>query len=115
MSLRIQKINAHIQNTLSSFLQRELSLKSGVFITVVKVDTTRDLRYARVFVSVFPESEASYAMETLKHEKSTLQKELHKNMHVKILPKISFILDDTEVRADVVEQLFRKIEEEKGL
>jgi ribosome-binding factor A len=113
MTQRITKINPHIQDILSGLFTKELSLKPGVFLTIVKVDTSKDLRYARVFVSAFPNEEKGYALQTLLHEKSRLQKELHKKLSTKILPKISFILDETESHADEVERLFQIIKKEK--
>ncbi len=112
MPKRIDKINPLIQDILSKLIAKEISLKPAVFITVAKVDTSRDLRYARVFVSVFPDTERDYAFQTILHERSKLQKLLHQELSTKILPKISFILDETESRADEIERLFQEIKEE---
>ena len=54
MSERIQKINKLIKRHLGEIFLKELSLKPGLFLTVSKVDTTPDLRYTQVFISVFP-------------------------------------------------------------
>lgn len=113
MSKRIEKINPLIQDILSKLLAKETSLKPGVFVTITKVDTSRDLRYARVSVSVFPDTERDYAFQTVLHERPKLQKLLHQELSTKILPKISFILDETESRADKIEQLFQQIKEEE--
>ncbi len=110
MSDRIRKINNLIQQEISRLFTRELSLKPGVFLTVSRVRTTRDLRKADIFVSIFPATEVHYAMKTLEHEHHHLQKALHKKMQTKILPKISFTYDDTEERADVVEKIFHDLD-----
>lgn len=112
MPQRIDKINPLLQTILGKLFQKELSLKPGVFTTLVKVDTSRDLRYARVFVSVFPDTEKEYVLQTLLHERGRLQRALNKELSTKILPKISFSLDDTESRADEVEHLFQQIKKE---
>lgn len=113
MKQRLQRINSLIQSILSEFLAKHLALKPGVFITLVKVDTSKDLRYARIFISVFPDSEKTYGFQTILHEQSRIQKTLHTHLSTKILPKISFILDETESRADMVERLFQEIKKEK--
>lgn len=113
MKQRLQRINSLIQTTLSDFCIKELSLKSGVLITIMKVDTSKDLRYARIFISVFPNSEREYGFRTILHEQSKIQKALHQRLFTKILPKISFTLDETELRADIVERLFQEIKKEK--
>lgn len=113
MTDRIAKVNSLIGQLMATLLQRELSLKPGVFLTIAKVTTTRDLRHCTVSVSVFPESERDYAMQTLRHEHGNLQRALHGELAMKVLPRISFAYDDTESRADVVEHLFRAIAAEE--
>ena len=109
MNQRIQKINALVQQAISEILPRELSLKSGVFLSVAKVDTTPDLRYTRIFISVFPFKESNYAMKTLSKEMFRLQGALNKKLHMKPLPRLKFILDDTEEHADVIEKILLEI------
>jgi len=105
MSQRIQKINSLIRKHIAEILIKDLSLKSGVFLTVSKVDTTPDLRYTRVFLSVFPEKETHYVEETLKKEAYLLQGALNKKLHMKPLPKLVFKTDATEVEADKIEKI----------
>lgn len=109
MSERIQKINILIKKTVSEILTRELSLKSGVFLTVVKVDTSSDLRYTKVFISIFPEKETEYVKTSLKNGLYHIQGILNKKLHMKPIPRIKFSVDTTEVEADVIEKILREI------
>lgn len=106
---RIVKINDLIRTLLGEIMQRELSLKVGVFITIAKVDTTRDLRYTRMFVSVFPEQETRYVSETLKKELPRIQKALYQKLSMKPLPKLSFVIDKTAQKADEIEKILKDI------
>ena len=109
MSFRISKINNLIKQQIAEAISRELSLKPGVFLTISKVDTSNDLRYTRIFISVFPEKETGYALETLKKETYFLQGKLNKKLFIKTVPKIEFVLDTTEVEADRVEKLLNDV------
>jgi len=109
MFRRINKINSLIKQQMSQILFRELNLKPGVFLTVSKVDTTKDLRYTRVFVSVFPESETDYASKTLEKELYPLQKELSKRIKIKTLPRVEFKIDTTEAKADKIEKILKQL------
>lgn len=109
MPNRIEKINALVQRNLGEIITRELSLKAGVFLTIAKVDTTPDLRYTRVFVSIFPEKERAYAMKALQNEIYTLQGALNKTLSMKPLPKIEFKIDLTESKADEVEKILKQL------
>lgn len=106
---RIPKVNELIRKYVSDIILRELSLKSGVFVTIAKVDTSPDLRYTRVFVSVFPENEFGYTMKTLEKEQSTIQKKLNKKLQMKPLPRLEFRSDFTESKADEIEKLLKEI------
>lgn len=108
-SLRITKVNELVRKHLGEIMERELSLKPGVFITIAKVDTSKDLRYTRMFVSVFPEQEAHYVSETLKKELPQLQKKLHGKLYMKPLPRLSFEIDRTEEEADKVEKILKDL------
>lgn len=113
MSFRIQKINSLIREQISEIFNQELDLKPGVFITVLKVDTTSDLRYTNLFISVFPEKEGNYIMTALKNERGNIQKKLSQRLHIKMIPKVVFKIDNTEAQADEIEKILREIEEDK--
>jgi ribosome-binding factor A len=109
MNFRISKINELVRQQVSEIISRELNLKPGVFLTIAKVDTSRDLRYTRIFISIFPERDINYAIETLKKETHLIQGKLNKKLFIKIVPKIEFIVDTTELKADEVEKLLNDI------
>jgi len=109
MPKRIEKVNELIKKYLGEILLRNLDLKSGVFVTIAKVDTTPDLRYTRVFVSIFPEKDTDYALKTFNKELYKIQGFLNRKLSMKPLPKIEFKLDLTESKADEIEKLFQEI------
>lgn len=113
MSERIEKINDFIRDNLSLIIQKELSIKKGVFISIIKVDTTLDFDSSKVLVSVFPQDQRDYAMKTLKKEIYRLQGALNKNLNIRKLPKIEFVLDKTQEKVERLETVFKKIKEEE--
>jgi len=108
--MRITKVNEQIRKLLGEIMERELSLKPGVIITIAKIDTSKDLRYTRMFISVFPESETRYVSETLKKELSGIQKNLYAKLYMRPMPKLSFEIDTTEQEADKVEKILKSLE-----
>lgn len=109
MSSRINRVNELIRTAIAEIISREIDLPPGVFATVVKVDTSRDLRYARVFVSVFPEKKFGKTMEFLRKKVYSVQGLLNKQLHMKPLPRIEFVADFTEVEADKIEKLLKEL------
>lgn len=109
MANRIEKINSLIKQQISEIISRELNIKPGVFLTVSKVDTTKDIRYTKIFVSVFPEKETKYALKTLENEIYNLQGILNKKLHLKNFPKIEFVIDTTGIKADEIEKTLKQL------
>ena len=106
---RVDRINEQIKRYVSEIILKELSFKKDVFVTISKVDTSPDLRYTRVFASVFPEKDFDYAIKTLEKERGQIQKSLYKKLQIKILPKLDFRRDFTESKADKIEKLLKEI------
>ena len=106
MADRMRKVNSVIAQELTLLMQRQVDFKPGVFVTIAKVDTASDFSVSKVFVSVFPTSEQDYGMKTLGHERHKLQKILHKKLHLKVLPKISFIYSEVGDHVDALEEQF---------
>lgn len=104
----MRKVNSVILREISDLIMKIVDFKSGIFVTISKVDTTSDLRYTRIFVRVFPQSEIDYSMKTLEHERIAIQKVLHKRLHLKVLPKISFVHDKTGDDVDELEKLLHE-------
>jgi len=104
----MRKVNSVIKREVSELIMKNVDFKPSVFVTISKVDTTNDLRYTRIFVRVFPHIDIDYAMKTLEHEKFVIQKALHKRLHLKILPKVSFVHDKTGDDVDELERLLQE-------
>jgi ribosome-binding factor A len=115
MSFRIDQINELVKRNMGEIISRELSLKPGIFITITKVDTARDLGYSHIFISIFPEKETGYVIKTLKNELYNIQGILNRKLHLKKLPHIEFRIDMTESKADEIEKIFKKLENESRI
>lgn len=106
---RVDRVNELIKESLAKIIHEEADIPPGIFLTVVKVDTSKDLRYARVFVSVFPEKHFGKTMESLEKKIYMLQGSLNKKLHMRPLPRIEFMADKTEVEADKIERILKSV------
>jgi len=109
MPTRLNRVNELIRTTVAEIIAREVELPLGNFVTVARVDTTRDLRYARVFVSVFPENKFGKTLELLRKSLYLIQGTLNKKLHMKPLPRIELVADRTEAEADKIEKLLKEL------
>lgn len=93
MSDRIRKLNHLIQHEIAPLLLQEIDESRFGLITVKKVETSRDLSIAKVWVSCMFNAE-EFEKEAKLHVYK-IQQALNKYMYSKKVPKIIFKNDDT--------------------
>ena len=104
---RINRINEEIQKELSSLFRtlKDPRVQGGM-VTVTHVDTTSDLRYAKVFVSVLDKSQEKDVVKGLKSASGYLRRELGAALRLRYTPELQFIADDSiEQGAHILELL----------
>jgi len=94
---RIGRINEDIQRTLSELIRRlkDPRVSSVGMVSIIRVDTTGDLRYARVWVSVLDKSQEKDVMRGLKSASGFLRRELGRTLNLRYTPELQFIADDS--------------------
>ena len=95
-SNRIGRINEEIQKELADLL-RELKdpRVQATMISLTRVETTPDLRYAKVYASFLDESKAKDALKGLKSASGYLRRELGRNLQLRYTPELVWELDDS--------------------
>jgi ribosome-binding factor A len=112
VSQRIEKVQKVAREVLGEAIQSLKDPRIG-FATVTAVRVTQDLRYARVLVSVMgSEEEQETTMAGLRSASSHLRLELGKEMRIKYVPELDFVLDTGPATAERVEELIKKIHDE---
>lgn len=104
---RIGRINEEIQRELSALLRtlKDPRLQSGL-LTVTHVDTTSDLRYAKIYVSALDKSQERDMMRGLRSASGYLRRELGATLRLRYTPELQFIADDSiEQGAHILEML----------
>ena len=106
-SNRIGRINEEIQRELSGLIRalKDPRLQNGL-LTVTHVDTTSDLRYARIFVSALDKSKEKEMLKGLKSAAGYLRRELGAALQLRYTPELHFVADDSiEQGAHILEML----------
>ena len=93
---RIGRINEEIQKELSSLIR---TLKDprvqNAMISITTVDTTGDLRYAKVYVSVLQKERAREVLKGLKSAGGFLRREIGQKLQLRYTPELVFVEDDS--------------------
>ena len=92
---RIDRINEEIQRELAALIPMVKDPRVTGMISVMAVDTTTDLRYARVFISILDKSDEQQVMRGLKSASGWLRRELGHRLQLRYTPELSFVLDES--------------------
>ena len=93
---RMRRVNEALREVLSARIAEGLKDPRIGFVTVTAVETSPDLRHARVFVSVLGNKQQQEdSLAGLQHAHGVLQAEIAKLTHIKRTPELKFVYDET--------------------
>ena len=94
-SNRIGRINEEIQRELSALIRTVKDPRVKGLISITAVDTTSDLKYAKVYVSVLDKSDVREVVKGLKSAGGYLRRELGQALQLRYTPELTFTPDDS--------------------
>ena len=111
---RMRRVDEAMREVLSGAITSELKDPRVGFVTVTAVETSPDLRHARVFVSVLGDSGVRRrSMDGLRSAHGYLQRRVADELHLKHTPTLEFAYDDTAERGQRIQQLLAEGEEHR--
>jgi len=109
MSQRLEKINELIHHKLSVIISQELEFPANSLVTITRVETSPDIKYCKVYISVLPDNLRGTCLETLGKNSHRLHKILKKAMLTKFTPNLKFLIDEQEIFASKIDNLLDEI------
>ena len=95
---RSDRLASQIQRELARLIQSGLKDPRLAAPSILEVQVSKDLAYAKVFFSVLNAEDAAGCLEALNRASGFLQREIGKQLKSRLTPKLSFIYDDTDIR-----------------
>jgi ribosome-binding factor A len=103
---RADRVNALLQRELATLISEELRDPRISFPTVTSVETTKDLKTARVFVSVLGGGDAvASTMRALNEARPYIRHEVGERTDLRFVPEIEFVSDRSAARAARISKL----------
>lgn len=109
-SNRIEKLNSLLQQLIGQIILPYLSEQDG-FATINKVETSRDGRWAKVWVSIVG-GDDNQIMKTIEKNIYDIQGELNRQVDLKLVPRLQFFLDTSPRYAQHINELIEEIHQE---
>lgn len=94
---RLSRINDEILRELSQIIRTEVKdPRIGTMTSIIRVETTQDLKYCKVFVSVLGnDEEKDSVMKGLKNAGGFIRHLLAERLNLRYTPELTFKLDDS--------------------
>jgi ribosome-binding factor A len=113
VNYRNGRINEEIKKEVSNTIQNKIKdPRKSAMVSVTNVETTKDLSYTKVFVSIFGNELAKKeTLQALKSSTGLMRKEIGAHVKLRHVPQVIIELDETIDKAIHLEGLFNKIKE----
>jgi ribosome-binding factor A len=114
MTRRADRINGLLRQEISHLLSREIKdPRLNGIISITEVQTSSDLRSARVFVSVLGDQDAKdAALDGIQSAASFLRRSLRDRLKLRYVPFLKFALDESIADADAVLRVLDRFQDE---
>ena len=109
-SNRIGRINEEIQRELSALIPAVKDPRVSGMISVTAVETTPDLRYAKVYISVLDKGDCAQVLKGLRSASGYLRRELGRTLQLRYTPELQFLPDDSIQHGAHILEMLRDIE-----
>lgn len=104
------RINEAVREEMSMILRDLKDPRVDLMTSIVKTDTTRDLKYCKVYVSVLGSDEKKAEVQAaLKSANGFIRRELARRLNLRNTPELTFILDDSIEYSIHMEERFKEV------
>jgi ribosome-binding factor A len=105
---RLDRVNQLVKEEISMILQRELKDPRLGFVTVTEVDTSKDLRQAKIFVSVLGgDDQWKSSMAALTSARGFIRNWLRQHLDLRVTPELTFHPDRSMEHAARIQALLK--------
>ncbi|MBU2044825.1 MAG: 30S ribosome-binding factor RbfA [Candidatus Omnitrophica bacterium] len=108
----MNKVDQELRKRITEVIQQEIDDPAMDFLSVTRVKTTTDLQESKVYYSLLDDSQYEKAQILLDKMRGFIRSSLGKRIHLKIIPQLRFIPDET-IKYSV--DVYKKLEDLKKL
>lgn len=117
-SNRMARVDEELKRELSNIINYEVKNSNVTgMISVTKVKTSPDLKYARVSVSIINSKNAKQTLAGLKAASGFIRSRIAEKMNLRVTPELVFELDESLVYGEkidrILEQVMKEIDQNK--
>lgn len=109
---RLGRINEELKREISQVINYEMTNTNVTgMISVTRVKISPDLRYAKVYVSIFNSKNVKKTLEGLKKSEGFIRTRIANTINLRTTPELVFVYDDSEEQGARIDKILREIKE----
>lgn len=114
MNFRIDRINSEMQKSISAIIRRLKDPRITSMVSVIEVNTAKDLKTAKVYVSCYG-GDTEQTFEAIKRCSGHIRKELSDEFkELRCVPQLNFILDISMDYSEKINAILTEIKKDES-
>ena len=115
-AFRSDRMNEEVKKTISEVIREMKDPRISPMTTLTDVEVTKDLKYAKIKVSVYDEDEAvrKSSVDALNHAAGFIGHELGARMRIRCIPSIKFTLDHSIAYSVRISEILNGLHKDEG-
>ena len=112
MNRRIERINSQLRSEISKMILTDIKdPRISSLVSITRVETTGDMSYAKVFVSVYgSDTDKRNTLKAMSSARGFIQNELLHRLAIRRPPSLSFRLDETIEQGNEILELLDRLD-----
>ncbi|MGP1451712.1 MAG: 30S ribosome-binding factor RbfA [Metamycoplasmataceae bacterium] len=110
-NINLERKTEQLHQTIAYIINEQITNVNINGVTVIEVKLTPDLSFAKIFVSFI--NNAKKGIEALNNSKGYIRTKLSKILDWRKVPELTFVIDEVSIKASKIDEILRKIKEEK--
>lgn len=121
MKIKMERVNSELARQITKIIAEDVKdpRLHNAIVGVTKLYTTPDLKYAKVYLSIYAanDEERQEAYYTICRSKSFIRNMLKDSVQIRLLPELNFIVDDSVdygIKIDEILNTIKKQDEQRA-
>ncbi len=116
MKIKMERVNSELARQITKIIAEDVKdprLHKAI-VGVTKLYTTPDLKYAKVYLSIYAanDEERQEAYYTICRSKTFIRNMLKDSVQIRLLPELNFIIDDSVDYSIKIDEILNKIKKQ---
>ena len=117
MKIKMERVNSELAKQIANIIANDIKdpRMSGAIVGVTKLSTTPDLKFAKVYLSIYAADKNAQqeAYHTICRSKNFIRNMLKDRVQIRLLPELTFLIDDSVDYSIKIDKILNEIHSEE--